>query len=203
MKKDKKYAKVMSKFAEKMDGLESIEEMGDEILQTLKQKYHLVDQDGDSIDDETALQSMLTIAFRVFVHDTFFIPHFSPLNIIHSKELLQCLRNLYYTSRNSDQQPQPSNVAAPSAATTATADSLAGDIVLDMRVDKIYKDIMSKFFNDYINKKYKDISETGEAILHELKKNLGTGGKFRKRAGYGFVEVESEAAALQSKFIIL
>ena len=47
------------------DGVEyngTVEEMGYEALQTLKAKYHLVDRNGEPIDDEAALQSMLTLA---------------------------------------------------------------------------------------------------------------------------------------------
>jgi len=62
MQKDKKYEKIMTKFFYKMDGVEYADEMAEEILQALKQKYHLVDQVGFSIDDDTALQSMLTVA---------------------------------------------------------------------------------------------------------------------------------------------
>ena len=57
---------------------------------------------------------------------------------------------------------------------------------------------MDKFFNEYLNKEYDDIVETGEAILHELQRSLGTEGKLRKRAGNGLVEVKSDAA-LESK----
>ena len=83
---------------------------------------------------------------------------------------------------------------------TPTSESLiaGNDIILDMRVNKAYKDTMNKFFHDYVNKEYGDIDETGEPILHELQRRLGTEGKFRKRAGNGLVEVKSEAA-LESK----
>jgi hypothetical protein len=117
------------------------------------------------------------------------------------KELVQCLKNQYYRSRKSDQQPQPSNAAPPAAITTADSFGVSShDIVLDKRVSKTYRDIMDKFFNDYVNKKYNSITETGEAILEELKNYLGTEGKFRKRAGNGFAEAGSEAV-LQSKYI--
>ena len=62
---DQNYAKVMNKVFEELDGVEyngTVEEMGDKVLQALKQKYHLVDKDGDPIDDEAALQSMLSLA---------------------------------------------------------------------------------------------------------------------------------------------
>ena len=62
---DQNYAKVMNKVFEELDGVEyngTVEEMGDKVLQALKQKYHLVDKDGDPIDDEDALQSMLSLA---------------------------------------------------------------------------------------------------------------------------------------------
>ncbi len=87
----------------------------------------------------------------------------------------------------------------PARTTTARESLIAGnDIILDMRVNKVYKDIMNKFFRDFVNKEYDDIVETGEAILHELQRSLGTQGKFRKRAGNGLVEIKSEAA-LESK----
>ncbi len=87
--------------------------------------------------------------------------------------------------------------------TTTTRESLTAgnDLILDMRVNKFYKDTMNKFFNDYVNNEYDDIVETGEAILLELQRSLGTEGKFLKRAGNGLVEVESEAV-LQSKLLL-
>jgi len=90
-------------------------------------------------------------------------------------------------------------------ATTATLDSLiaGSDVILDMRKDKTYRETMNKFFNDYVNKEYNDIAETGKAILLELQRSLGTEGRFRKGAGNRDA-VESETA-LQSKlsFILL
>jgi len=139
-----------------------------------------------------------------------FISLFSSVHLHPIKELVQCLKNQHYRSlRSEHQQPQSSNVTAPPSVpvpTTATLDSLNADsdVILDMRKDKTYRDTMNKFFNDYVKKKYNDIAETGKAILLELQRSLGTGGKFRKRAGNGFVEVDSETA-LQSKlsFILL
>ena len=67
-----------------------------------------------------------------------------------------------------------------------------------MRVDKDYKETLNKFFNDYVNKEYGDELETGKAILLELQRKMGTEGKFYKRAGNGFVEVDNDVA-LDSK----
>lgn len=54
--------------------------------------------------------------------------------------------------------------------------------------------------NDHVKKGYHDERKTGEAILQELQRILGTGGKFLKRANKngGTVEIDKEAA-LQSK----
>ena len=54
--------------------------------------------------------------------------------------------------------------------------------------------------NDHVKKGYHDERKTGEAILQELQRILGTGGKFLKRDNKngGNVEVDKEAA-LQSK----
>lgn len=84
--------------------------------------------------------------------------------------------------------------------TVSTLDSLTAgsNVKLDMRVDKTYKETLNKFFNDYVNKEYADELETGNAILQKLQRRLGTEGKFLKRAGNGFVEVDREAA-LESK----
>eukprot|EP00985_Skeletonema_marinoi_P021442 scaffold13162_cov171-Skeletonema_marinoi.AAC.3 len=177
MTKDEHFERIMKEAFKELDGEEydgTVEEMGDRVLQALKEKYHLVDRNGEPIDDEAALQ-----------------------------KLVQCLKNQHYKSRRSDQS---SNVTAPpSVATTATLDSLiaGSDVILDMRKDKTYRETMNKFFNDYVNKEYNDIAETGKAILLELQRSLGTEGRFRKGAGNRDA-VESETA-LQSKlsFILL
>ena len=65
MTKDQNFDRIMTEKFRKFDGVEydgTVEEMGDEALQTLKEKYHLVDRNGESIDDEAALQSMLPLA---------------------------------------------------------------------------------------------------------------------------------------------
>ncbi|KAK1745930.1 hypothetical protein QTG54_003854 [Skeletonema marinoi] len=167
MTKDEHFERIMKEAFKELDGEEydgTVEEMGDRVLQALKEKYHLVDRNGEPIDDEAALQ-----------------------------KLVQCLKNQHYKSRRSDQS---SNVTAPpSVATTATLDSLiaGSDVILDMRKDKTYRETMNKFFNDYVNKEYNDIAETGKAILLELQRSLGTEGRFRKGAGNRDA-VESETA---------
>lgn len=65
MTKDQNFDRIMTEKFRKFDGVEydgTVEEMGDEALQALKEKYHLVDRNGEPIDDEAALQSMLTLA---------------------------------------------------------------------------------------------------------------------------------------------
>ncbi|KAK1733508.1 hypothetical protein QTG54_015796 [Skeletonema marinoi] len=60
--KDKDYAKVMNEFIKILDGMEynaTVEEMGGEILLALKQKFHIADENGDSIDDKAALQKLV------------------------------------------------------------------------------------------------------------------------------------------------
>lgn len=64
MKKDQNYAKIIKNFFQKLDdkGYEDgISGMGNQILQSLKQKFILVDDNDCSIDDEDAMKSMLTI----------------------------------------------------------------------------------------------------------------------------------------------
>lgn len=65
MTKDENYDRIMTEAFRELDGEEydgTVEEMGDRVLQALKEKYHLVDRNGEPIDDEAALQSMLTLA---------------------------------------------------------------------------------------------------------------------------------------------
>ena len=131
-----------------------------------------------------------------------FVSHLFPFKILSLTELVWCIRNKHYRSSRT-RNYQQCNITAPTpvpARTTTTRESLiaGNDIILDMRVNKFYKDTMNKFFNDYVNKEYDDIVETGGAMLHELQRSLGTEGKFLKRAGNGLVEVKSEAA-LESK----
>ncbi len=61
MAKDQKYKRIMTKAFEKMyeeeDFDSTIEESCDEVLRELKQRYHLLDRSGKSIDDSTALGS--------------------------------------------------------------------------------------------------------------------------------------------------
>eukprot|EP00986_Skeletonema_menzelii_P012650 scaffold7065_cov147-Skeletonema_menzelii.AAC.9 len=172
MPKDQNYKKIITEAFNRFDGEEyggTVEEMGIEVLQSLKQKYLVVDKNGKPIDDEAARQT-----------------------------LIQCLRNQHYRRYRS---PPPS---PPQAVTTvSTLDSLTAgsNVKLDMRVDKTYKETLNKFFNDYVNKEYADELETGNAILQKLQRRLGTEGKFLKRAGNGFVEVDREAA-LESSIVV-
>mmetsp|Transcript_8423 Transcript_8423/g.13903 ORF Transcript_8423/g.13903 Transcript_8423/m.13903 type:complete len:646 (+) Transcript_8423:137-2074(+) len=165
MPKDQNYKKIITEAFNRFDGEEyggTVEEMGIEVLQSLKQKYLVVDKNGKPIDDEAARQT-----------------------------LIQCLRNQHYRRYRS---PPPS--PPPAVTTVSTLDSLTAgsNVKLDMRVDKTYKETLNKFFNDYVNKEYADELETGNAILQKLQRRLGTEGKFLKRAGNGFVEVDREAA---------
>ncbi len=60
MAKDQKYKRIMTKAFEKINEENfdcTIEESCDEVLQELKQRYHLLDRSGESIDDSAALAS--------------------------------------------------------------------------------------------------------------------------------------------------
>lgn len=68
------------------------------------------------------------------------------------------------------------------------------DVVLDLRL-KEYKDIVSKFSKDYLDGKYNNISQTGKAVLKEMKNSLQrTGGRILKRYGKGYIEVDDKTA---------
>jgi hypothetical protein len=85
MQKDQNYNKIMTATVKRLDGEgyngNAAENMGIEVLQTLKQEYDIVDKYGASIAEEAALQSMspAEISFRLlgFIYLTFL----RPLNI--------------------------------------------------------------------------------------------------------------------------
>ena len=63
MKKDRNYSRIMTAAFQRLDGEgyngNAAENMGIEVLQTLKQEYDIVDsKNGASISEEEALQSM-------------------------------------------------------------------------------------------------------------------------------------------------
>lgn len=65
MPKDQNYKKIITEAFNRFDGEEyggTVEEMGIEVLQSLKQKYLVVDKNGKPIDDEAARQSMSILA---------------------------------------------------------------------------------------------------------------------------------------------
>ncbi len=65
------------------------------------------------------------------------------------------------------------------------------DVVLDLRL-KEYKDIVVKFLKDG---RYNTKSQTGKAILEEMKNSLRrTGGRILKRYGNGYIEVDDKTA---------
>lgn len=69
------------------------------------------------------------------------------------------------------------------------------DVVLDLRLKEYYKDIVSKFSKDYLDGRYNNISQTGEAVLKEMKNSLRrTGGRILKRYGYCYIEVDDNTA---------
>lgn len=60
MAKDKNYERIMTDAFEKINGDDfagTVEQTCDEVLQELKQRYHLIDRSGKSIDDSAALES--------------------------------------------------------------------------------------------------------------------------------------------------
>lgn len=60
MTKDKNYERIMTKAFEEIDDDDfagTVEQTCDEVLQELKQRYHLIDRSGKSIDDSAALGS--------------------------------------------------------------------------------------------------------------------------------------------------
>lgn len=65
------------------------------------------------------------------------------------------------------------------------------DVVLDLRL-KEYKDIVIQFLKDG---RYNTKSQTGKAILKEMKNSLRlTGGRILKRNGNGYMEVDDKTA---------
>ena len=62
MKRDQNYNKIMTATVKRLDkegyNGSAAENMGIEVLQTLKQEYDIVDKYGASISEEEALQSM-------------------------------------------------------------------------------------------------------------------------------------------------
>lgn len=67
------------------------------------------------------------------------------------------------------------------------------DVVLDLRL-KEYKDIVSKFSKD-LDGRYNNKSQTGKAVLKEMKNSLRqTGGRILKRYGKGYIEVDDKTA---------
>ena len=72
MKKDRNYSRIMTAAFQRFDGEEyngTVEDMGSEVLQTLKQEYEIVDKDGSSISEEAVLQSMsLLLRFHFVIN---------------------------------------------------------------------------------------------------------------------------------------
>ena len=82
MEKDENYARIMTKAFKKLNGKENFEEMARKALQLIKINNHLVDEHGENITDEAALQGMSTcLELFLSFHCASF--HLCPLNIFH------------------------------------------------------------------------------------------------------------------------
>lgn len=72
MKKDRNYSRIMTAAFHRFDGEEyngTVEDMGIEVLQKLKQEYEILDKNGSSISEEDALQSMsLLLRFHFVIN---------------------------------------------------------------------------------------------------------------------------------------
>lgn len=63
MQKDEAFKRIMTGFFKQSNCDGSWEEMGNEALHMLKQSYHILDKDGNDIDDRAALNSTFYLAF--------------------------------------------------------------------------------------------------------------------------------------------